>query len=314
MILKINRKVVISLIILCVVLWSGVFILRAKRLEASAFKLDQPLFLVLQLSVGQGDSMLLISPDHQVTLVDGGPVLPSRSGLWDAGKEVIGPILMGLGLSHIDTMIVTHHDQDHLGGFVSLLEHMEVGQVFDNGRSQTSELYKKFLNVLSMKHIPLEHLKEGDELTLGEHVDAQVLSPEAGEAWDSNDTSLVLRVTYGDFEMLLTGDIEASAERKICEDYGSALHCDFLKVPHHGSKTSSSSPFLRLVHPSMAGISVGKKNSYGHPAPLVLERYQKTGNVEVLRTDQDGGILLISDGGECILATEKGKFEKKSVK
>ncbi|MBI1871424.1 MAG: MBL fold metallo-hydrolase [Chlamydiae bacterium] len=310
--MKFNRKSIFILSFSCLLLWGSALSLRALHLQHAPLKGASSRFLVIQLNVGQGDGLLMISPDRQVTLVDAGPVLKTGSINWDAGIKVILPLLKGLGLEKIDRIILTHHDWDHLGGILSLVEHIPVSKVFHNGRVQLTQTYRELLYRLKKHQIPLETLGEGDEINLGDHVSAQVLSPEKGEGLDGNNDSLVLRVCFGKFKILLTGDIEGPAERNLCLHYGAGLSCNYLKSPHHGSKTSSTSPFLRLVHPSMVGISVGHANSYGHPSPIVLKRYKEL-NTEVHRTDEDGSLLFISNGSECFFATENGQIERVSI-
>lgn len=311
--MKFNRKVIIFLLAFCFITWGGAFALKARRINHSPLRLGPNEFLVVQLYVGQGDCLLLVSPDRKATLIDSGPVYYTRAFDWDAGRKVILPALNRLGLKRLDQIILTHHDLDHLGGVLSILEHVPVGQIFNNGRVERTLAYKYFLETLERREIPWKTLKEGDRLSLGKHVSAQVLSPSADPGFDENDASLVLRVVFGNFEMLLTGDVESSAERELCHRYGQGLRCDFLKVPHHGSKTSSSFGFLRMTRPSVIGISVGKNNSYGHPSPVVLNRYRELTQSKIFRTDQDGSFLLISNGMECFVATQKGKMEKISI-
>ena len=307
--MSLYRRAFISLVILGCFLWGSVLTLRALHHQHPIWKFNEKTLLVIQLNVGQGDALLIISPDRKVTLIDVGPVFGSFLRTWDAGKNVVIPTLRGLGLTRVDQIILTHHDMDHMGGILSVLKHLNIGQVFDNGRGQLSHSYQEFKEILSDRGLPLKTLKEGDDISLGEGTLAEVLSPQAGGGLDGNNTSLVLRVTYGHFKMIVTGDIENLAEENLCAHYGLELKCDFLKVPHHGSKTSSSFSFLRLAQPRVAGISVGKHNSYGHPSPIILNRYARLVGRRVCRTDWDGGLLLVSNGTECFLVTEHGKSE-----
>jgi competence protein ComEC len=311
--MKFNRRIILILTALCLLSWSGAFALKAQRISHPPLKSDSNAFVVIQLYVGQGDCLLLISPDLKATLIDVGPSYYARAFNWDAALRVILPVLRGLGLKKLDQIILTHHDQDHLGGVLNVLEHFPVGRVFNNGRVERTVTYRYFRNVLKKRRIPLRSLREGDHVSLGRHVSAQVLSPQVNEGFDENDASLVMRVTYGKFEMLLTGDIESLAERALCMRYGKGLSCDYLKVPHHGSKTSSSFGFLKMTQPSVVGISVGKNNSYGHPSPVILKRYQELIKTKIFRTDHDGGFLFASNGTECFVATQKGKMEKVAI-
>ncbi len=294
------------LVLVCLGSWSGALFFRSQRLSHQSVTFHEPTLVAIQLNVGQGDAFLLISPDRKVTLIDGGPVLDSRGYQWDAGLEVIWPTLKALGFKKIDYVVLTHHDQDHMGGILSLLAHVPIGEVFHNGRAKRTESYRLFLDLVARRHIPLLSLKEGDSLELGQYLQAQVLSPNEGKEWEDNNASLVLRVAFGHLKLLLTGDIELGSEKILCSRYGDGLRCDFLKSPHHGSKTSSSRTFLELVRPSLIGISVGKGNSYGHPSPQVVNRYTNLLGSRFLRTDQDGAIMLLSNGTECVVVTQKG--------
>lgn len=304
-----NKKYLLLLVFIGIASWAGAFVLRSQRLSHLPLTFDQPVLLAIQLNVGQGDSFLLVSPDHKVTLVDGGPLLNTSGHHWDAGIEVILPTLKGLGLKAVDQMIITHHDQDHMGGFLSLLACIPVKQVFDNGRGHSSQSYRLFLDLVARRHVPFRRLGQGDVLELGQHLQAQVLSPQIEPGMDDNAASLVLRITFGNLKLLLTGDIESPTERTLCGRYGEGLHCDFLKSPHHGSKTSSSENFLSFVNPRLIGISAGRSNPYGHPSPKILSRYEKLFGTHFLRTDQEGGLMLVSNGSECFVATQKGKRE-----
>lgn len=321
--MNLGRKILLVLFCSGILFWSSAFILREKCLDrdrASKIffenKLGEGIFLMLQLNVGQGDGLILISPDKKVTLVDCGPVFRSRLFEWDAGVKVVLPFLRALSIHHIDQMILTHHDQDHIGGAISILKSVSVGRVYNNGRAVFTHNYQDLIEELRTKGLHITALKRSDQLDLGKSLHAQVLSPkgiDGDDILDHNNQSLVLRVAFGNFEMLLTGDVESLSERNLCSIYGGRLHCDFLKVPHHGSKTSSSYPFLRFVQPSVVGISVGRRNSYGHPSPMIIKRYQEITSSCLLRTDLDGAFILMSNGTDCFFATQKGRFEKVNI-
>jgi competence protein ComEC len=242
---------------------------------------------VTALDVGQGDAILVTTPHGKHLLVDGGP-----SGIGLARE-------LGATLPHwqrsIDIVALTHPQQDHIAGLVELLERYHAGEVMESGsRNPTpaDELYQQRAG-------PRRVLKAGDAIDLdGVHV--EVLWPPAGyEPKGLNDTSLILRLTYGETRVLLTGDSEAPAHRQLMA--GEDVAADILKVPHHGSKTSDPE-FLRAVNPAVSLISVGVGNQFGHPAASTLETL---GGSKILRTDQCGRVTVSSDGHTLRMKTAR---------
>lgn len=245
------------------------------------------------LDVGEGDAIFITFPWGGNMLVDGG-----EGGQWDRGEKVVLPALRYWGVSKIDLLILTHPHSDHLGGLIKVLENIPVRMVIDSGQMHTSYSYEKFLSLIDEKNIPYTVVKSGDEITGYRGVKIMVVNPPhpffQGTDSDLNNNSIVLRIVYREVSLLLTGDIERETERRILS-LGETIHSNFLKVPHHGSGTSSSWEFLKLVSPQVAVISVGRRNNYGHPAPIVLERYEEL-NCQLFRTDNHGAVTFITDG------------------
>lgn len=237
--------------------------------------------------VGQGLAVL-VRTQSRALLYDAGPAYGTEA---DSGARVIVPALRGEGISRLDLVVLTHQDSDHVGGALSVLETFEVGAL----ASSLGEAHP--LNGLA----PSARVCARGERWEWDGVRFEFLHPAAGRvAARRNDRSCVLRVTAGGRTMLLTGDIERSAEAELL---GHDVKSDVLLVPHHGSRTSSSPPFIAAVAPSVAIVPVGYRSRFGHPSDEVLARYRAAGT-RVLRTDLDGAITLRM-GDTLTLETER---------
>jgi competence protein ComEC len=253
---------------------------------------------VTVLDVGQGDSIFVAFPDGRTMLVDAGG-LPGaayvhgmRPGL-DLGEDVVSPYLWSRGLKRIDTIVMTHAHEDHLGGMPAVLRNFQVGELWV-GRDEDASAYRNVLAQAAAQGVPVSHRLRGEDFDRA-GVRVSVLWPDSSDpARARNDDSLVLRLEDGNDSFLLTGDIERAGERSILAN-GDELGANFLKVPHHGGKTSSTAAFLDAVHPAIAAISVGEANSFGHPSPDTIQRILAEGT-HLLRTDRDGAITAITDG------------------
>lgn len=245
------------------------------------------------LDVGQGDAILIQTPDDRQILVDGGP---SPSALLDQ----LGVVLPFWDRS-IDLLVLTHPDADHLSGLVPVFERYEVAGVLDSVGEDDPD-GETWLAVVHAEGASRQLAAAGLQVIAGS-VTLTVLNPPAdsGKALDGNNRSVVLRLDYGESSVLLTGDAEAEAERAMLRG-GLPLAASVLKVGHHGSVASTSAAFLTAVKPSLAVISVGADNRFGHPAPELLERLQ---GIEVLRTDEQGRIELVSEGVGWQVRTER---------
>jgi competence protein ComEC len=258
------------------------------------------------LDVGQGDSLFVSFPGGHTMLVDGGGELGSfrsagmRSGI-DIGEDVISPYLWSRGFKQIDVVALTHAHEDHLGGLPAVLENFRVQELW-LGRDIQIEAYRNLLAVAREHGVRISHLKQGDSFSR-ENVSGTILWPDDTSESQAakNDDSLVMRLTDGSQSFLLAGDIERPSERKILAE-DQPVGVNFLKVAHHGSKTSTTDPFLAAAHPAFAAISVGRDNSFGHPSPEVTERLEAAG-VHVYRTDRDGAITATTDGNSLTVST-----------
>lgn len=244
------------------------------------------------LDVGQGDALVLRFPDGKVGVVDGG----LRHG-GDRGRQTVAPFLRALGVSRIDFAVASHADADHIGGLVYLVENFTIGRFLQGQDASDSALFAELQKTIRDHRVPSRPIRAGDAIEGLGPVEVTVLNPTPDE--DNNDASVVLLVDFNEIEMLLTGDIETPAERRIIEG-GRARDIEVLKVAHHGSRTSSSEAFLDAFTPEVALISAGRGNSYGHPSADVISRLNAHG-ITIARTDELGTLRVRTDGHNVAL-------------
>ena len=255
------------------------------------------------LDVGQGDSLLVVSPGGKTLLIDGGGSFGGFAGQElhvgsDPGEEAVSPYLWSRGFKKLDVVALTHAHQDHIGGLTAILENFRVGTLWV-GREVESAALVKLEELAREKKILIAHEMKGQKFSW-DGAAGEFLWPElsAGDVAPSakNNDSLVLRLQYGNDTVLLPGDAEEQAERDmLVENSETVLRADVLKVGHHGSKNSTTAEFLKAVHPGVAVISVGEDNPYGHPNQELLDRLKQAG-VRILRTDRDGAVHVLTDG------------------
>ncbi len=240
------------------------------------------------LDVGQGDALFIESPTGVQVLVDVGPPRKIISAL----SGVMSPFDRS-----IDAIIITNPDLDHLGGFVDVVKKYKVGKVFEPGTFNESRAYENFKSEIKNKNIENILARQGMRMDLGGGVVIDILFPDRDVSWfESNDGSVIAKLTYGETSVMLMGDATNNAEEMVLEDYNtSQLASDILKVGHHGSRTSSSEEFVKAVAPLYAFISSGKSNSYGHPHEEVLDTFSLL-RAKIFRTDTLGTIVVKSDG------------------
>ena len=246
---------------------------------------------VTWLDVGQGDAAV-IQCGGQSMLIDGGK--PEKS-------SYIYAWLQQHGLSYLDVIVATHVDADHIGGLSGALNYASVGTAYCPVTTGTTETFQSFVKYLAQWGKQITVPTAGEAFALG-GAQVQILGP-LHSAEDSNDNSIVLKVSFGATSFLFTGDAERAEEQDLL-NAGVNLQSTVLKVGHHGSDTSTSYPFLRAVAPQYAVISVGAGNSYGHPTEAVLSRLRDAG-VTTFRTDMQGEITAVSDGQTINFSTAK---------
>lgn len=244
------------------------------------------------IDVGQADA-ILVTCDGKSMLVDGGNVEDS---------DLIYTYLKKHSISHLDYVVCTHAHEDHVGGLSGALTAATASKVFAPVTDYDTKAFRNFVAKANERGCSVEIPTTGSSFALGEAT-VTVVGP-IKQYDETNDTSIVLRIVYGETSFLLTGDMESAAETDLL-DAGVELRSTLLKLGHHGSRTSTSYRFLREVAPSYGVISVGTDNSYGHPNDEVLSRLRDA-DVTLYRTDLQGDIVCTSDGKALTFTTGKG--------
>jgi len=260
---------------------------------------------VVYLNVGQGDSTLINTPGGKHILIDGG-IGGGSFGSEDQGKKMVLPYLRSHGINRLDTVVGTHPDFDHIGGLSSVIraKNLTIGEFLDPGVPHPSRGYLDLLNAVKDRpEIRYRQPRAGDVLDWGEEVKAEVVSPPYLMK-DNNESSIVIKLTYGDISFLFTGDAAGTAEELMVKKYNYRLRTTILKAGHHGSKHSCTKGFLKKVRPEVAIFSCGKDNTYGHPNEETIRRLKKIG-AQMYRTDKQGTITITTDGKDYRIKTEK---------
>jgi len=258
------------------------------------------------IDVGHGDSILIEFPKGKRMLIDGGGLYEDR---FDIGKNVIATLLWKKKIRKIDTLVLTHPDPDHLKGLIFIASQFLIGQFWDNGFQTDSESYVQLKKILSEKKISTQSLNEETPPQTINGVEMSVLNPPVWNAmprkvhqqWYLNNSSLVLKLRFKNVSALLAGDIGEEAEGRILKK-GSPLRANIIKIPHHGSSSSSSSLFIERVKPTYAVLSVGERNIGRLPHPEVLKRYRQLGTT-LFRTDRQGALTVVTDGENIRIKT-----------
>jgi competence protein ComEC len=258
------------------------------------------------LDVGHGDSILVEFPRGKRMLIDGGGSYQER---FDTGKNVIAPFLWNKKVSKIDYLVLTHPDPDHLKGLNFIASHFRIGQFWSTGLATGSEAYLQLDETVSNRKAERLFFNENSPPLLIEGVTVSFLNPpemsellRIGPARNlTNNSSLVVKLQFRNVTLLLAADIGQEAEYQMMRK-GFPLKADLLKIPHHGSASSSSPAFLERVNPAFAILSVGERNIGRLPNPEVMRRYRLLGT-KIFRTDRDGAITVITDGEKTEIKT-----------
>jgi competence protein ComEC len=267
-------------------------------------------FELTAIDVGQGDGLLAVFPDGKLMMVDGGgfPNLFGRKikPKLDIGEDVISPYLWSRSVQKLDVVVCTHAHEDHTGGLGAIIDNFHPDQMW-TGANGDSGVWRDLRARALAKHVRIDSMRAGRSFDFGgTHIEvlAPALDYQPSDKGNNND-SLVMRITYGKHSFLLTGDMEKQGEAELWSE-GKLRHCDVVKVPHHGSKTSSTEEFLDAVRPEFAIISDGFENTFHHPNAEVLRRYEER-HAAVLRTDRLGLITIRSDGRRFTLETAESQ-------
>lgn len=239
------------------------------------------------LDVGQGDAIFIQTPDGYELLIDGGPTaqvlreLSTQKSFFDKDIEVV---------------LATHPDTDHLGGLVDVLRRYNIVTLIETSAVNDTPASQAYDTAARAEGAQTIIAKRGDVINLGASTTVRILSPSGDtENWRSNAASVIVQVQYGDIEFMLTGDAPSSIEDFIAGEFGVSLESEVLKLGHHGSDTSTSELFLKLVDPQYAVVSAGLDNRYGHPHPDVVGRVERQG-VQLVSTAESGTITFETDG------------------
>lgn len=271
---------------------------------------------ISMLDIGQGDAVLIQTGAKNI-LIDTGDDKYYEDGKKGKENTQLLTELQKLKIDHIDTLVMTHAHADHIGKADKVIAQYGVKELVYNGILSTSKYFINALKAAKANGTQQVKVKAGDVLDFGNGVSFEIVSPsqslidedkaaiKAKKKVDVNNESVVGRLTFGNFAMLFTGDAEGPVEKDMVASYGKKLKCQVLKAGHHGSKTSSTAEFLKLVQPESVVMSLGVNNQYGHPHEALLNRLQKQGIKNIYRTDANGTITIVSDGSSYSITTEK---------
>ena len=250
------------------------------------------------LDVGHGDSIIIVTPTLGIVLIDG--------GFEDQPRYILN-YMKGLGVNYLDYAIASHPDADHIGGLDMVIDKMAyVNEVLDNGKAPYNASDNDMRSYRSYRKVSLDQegykpVRKDMTLKIDDNIRLQVLVPFDNKTYfnDTNDNSLIVKLTYGDVSFLFTGDCARACEERLLKK---DIKADILKVPHHGDDDSMSQEFLDAVRPEMAVISTGDYERFGHPHAAVLKRLEDAG-AKVYRTDLDGNVIVTTDGSSYTVST-----------
>lgn len=247
------------------------------------------------INVGQADS-ILVQQGNQAMLVDAGN---------NADDKTVKSYLDSVGVKELNVVIGTHAHEDHIGGMAYIMNNLKVGKIYIPKQTSTTKTFENLVTATKNKGLQFTASKVGENFNIGQ-AKCTILAPSADKYEDINNSSIVIRLEFGQNSFLLTGDAEAISEMEMVKANAN-LKVDVLKVGHHGSKSSTCANFLSAVSPKYAVISVGKGNDYGHPAQSTMDRLKGAG-VQVFRTDECGTVIATSNGKDISFNVKPGTY------
>ena len=257
----------------------------SKKIDISnnSEELDGILLKVNYIDVGQGDSILIELPNGESMLIDAGEK--------NQANKVIS-YMEKLGINKLDYVVGTHPHTDHIGGLETIIKKYDIGKVYMPKKSSNSKTFINLLNTIKYKNLKINTAKDGVSIIDSDNLKVSIIAPNK-EYSDSNNNSAVVKITYINRCFLFMGDAEVNSEKNITDN----IECDVVKIGHHGSDTASSNDFVKKTKAKYAIISVGKDNIYKHPYASTIKKWESIG-AEVLRTDELGDIVIITNGKE----------------
>ncbi len=262
---------------------------------------------ITHLDVGQGDAAVIRTPHDRIILIDTGGELErpgATSNAERAGARIVLGYLRRAGIRRIDLMLLTHPHGDHVGGAAPIINAMPVGMIFDSGQAYSGRAYRDAIAAAHTHGVPVVLARRGMQWTSGDGVTLEVLAPSmpflADTGDDVNENSIVVMLRADGVRELFMGDAGEASEARLVAA-GIDLHADAVKVGHHGSRYASTTGFVAAVHPQIAVISVGRHNTFGHPAEATVEAWRDVG-ADVLRTDRCGAISLLDGSPATMLS------------
>ncbi|MFD1850463.1 ComEC/Rec2 family competence protein [Oceanobacillus bengalensis] len=279
------RKLVHSFVMICILLFPISIYGEAKDEMRVHF-----------INVGQGDSILIQTPQDKTILIDGGRP--------EAGKKVVS-YLEKLHIKKIDLLVATHPDYDHIGGLVKVMRAVEVKQILDTGKIHFTKAFARYVNEIRKQGIPTSIAKESQNIIVDPEVKIKVLNAHRKNK-NNNESSIALQVSYEDIDFLLMSDVEIEQEEKLLKKY--QLESEIIKVAHHGSDTSTSFKFLHAVKPQVAILTYSVKNDYGHPVERVIENLDRV-DADVYSTAVYGDVVITTDGEDFLVLPDRSPLD-----
>jgi competence protein ComEC len=265
------------------------------------------------LDVGNGSANLVEFPNGKVMLIDGGGFTDNT--LFDVGRAIVAPVLWFKRIKKIDYLVLTHPNSDHLNGLIFIARHFNIGEVWQTGWEYNTLGYHQFQQILAQRNLSVPVWIDLPKKQQIKNVTVDLMwppqEPDIPQIWpDTNNQSLVIKMTLGAHSIMFPGDVERPVEMALIRKYGAQLYSTVLLAPHHGSRTSSSQLFLEAVLPRLVIVSSAPYGRYPFPHPVIRQRYERLG-VEILETANQGAITIDFKKEGFLVRKEKTPLERK---